>query len=171
MAVLVSACSSIKNPVFYYDKFDFSAVESYRFYDNNSPFVETLNIPYAQRSRIELAIEKELANQHLNYSEAGHVDIMVTYHLMKKSRKDYRKYNKFVRFCTHCLKANTWTGNGIPWQLYQDGLIVDLVDPKTKRSIWRSIYPLEIDVKDNSKQRNQVIVDAVHNMLSQYPKT
>lgn len=153
----------------YYNNFDFSQVKNYTFYTSGSPFFDSQSLNYAQRSRIEFAIEKSLDSQAFNYSEQNDADIIVTYHLVKSRQQDYKAYNKAVLFCSHCLKANTWKKLSYDWQVYRGGLIIDLVDPKNKRSVWRSIHPLKLKEKDNSMEINEKIIEAVNTMLLQYP--
>ncbi|KGJ96644.1 protein of unknown function DUF4136 [Colwellia psychrerythraea] len=159
----------MKNPVIYYDKFDFTQVKSYSFYSSGSTFFDSQNLPHSQRSSIELAIERSLDAQNFHYSELDKADIIVTYHLVKKQTQDYVNYNKAVLFCSYCLRANAWRKNSSDWRVYPGGLIIDLVDPKRNRSVWRSIYPLDFEAKDNSKQLNEKIIEAVNSMLTQYP--
>jgi len=169
VVLVLTSCSSRDNPVIYYDSFDFTQVKNYSFYLSDSSFFDSQSLSHAQRSRIELAIEKNLNEQAFNYSEVNKADIIVTYHLVKNRQEDYQAYNKSVLFCSHCLKANTWKKNSNDWQVYPGGLIIDLVDPKRNRSVWRSIYPLKFTVKDNSQKQNEIIMEAVNIMLSQYP--
>jgi len=169
VVLALSSCSTRKNPVIYYDSFDFSQVKNYSFYLSGSSFFDSQSLPHTQRNRIELAIEKSLNAQAFNYSEVDNADIIVTYHLVKNRHQDYQAYNKSVLFCSHCLKANTWKTKSYDWQVYRGGLIIDLVDPKSNRSVWRSIHPLKFKTEDNSKRTNEIITEAVDVMLSQYP--
>lgn len=164
-----SSCSSMNNPVTYHSGFDFSQVEKYSFYTSDSRFFDSQSLSHSQRNRIEIAIEKSLNAQGFVYSDIDSTDIIVTYHFVKRDAKDYQNYNKVVLFCPHCLKANTWQQDNNDWSAYPGGLIIDLVDPKKHRSVWRSIYPLDYDVKDNSKELNDKIKAAVDIMLTQYP--
>lgn len=169
LILFLASCGSMKNPVIYYDKFDFSQVKNYSFYTSGSTFFDSQNLPHSQRSGIELAIEKSLNAQNFHYSELEKADIIVTYHVVRKQSQDYMNYNKAVLFCSHCLRANAWQKNSVDWLVYPGGLIIDLVDPKKKRSVWRSIYPLNFKDKDNSKQLNEKVIEAVNTMLTQYP--
>ena len=164
----ISACSSNQSPVVYYNSFDFSEVKSYSFYPPGSKFLETQSLNYAQRNRVEIAIENSLNSQGFSYSEFSEADIIITYYFVTKHVKHYEKYNEIVRFCSRCLKASTWKDNDISWKATPGGLIIDLVNPKNNRSVWRSIYPLNYKVKDNSKEQNDKIKEAVTTMLKQY---
>jgi hypothetical protein len=168
----LNACSSIKNAgVAYHDSFDFSAVQSYSFYDRNSSFTEVQSLLDSRRNTIEMAIEKAMANQEFSYVEVEQADVIVAYHVLKGSRTDYSSYNKWVHFCPHCLRASAWIKDNKYSAATHGSLIVDIVDPKKKRSVWRSIYPLNIKGKDNSAKSNDKIQQAVATMLAQYPTT
>jgi len=168
LTLSISACSSRSNPVIYQNNFDFSQVKNYSFYTSGSAFFDSQDLPHSQRSSIEIAIEKRLDAHAFNYTELDKADLVVTYYLVKNQKKDYQNYNKVVRFCSYCLKASTWQQDG-DWQVYPGGLIIDLVDPKKNRSVWRSIYPLKFKAKDNSRVLNEKLTEAVDIMLSQYP--
>jgi hypothetical protein len=169
LVLSLSSCSSRDNPVIYYDDFDFSQVNNYSFYISGSAFFDSQSLSHAQRSRIELAIEKSLNAQAFNYSDVSDADIIVTYHLVENRPQDYQAYNKSVLFCAYCLRASKWKTKDYDWQVYPGGLIIDLVNPKNNRSIWRSIHPLNFKTKDNSRRTNELIMEAVDAMLSQYP--
>ena len=67
-------------------------------------------------------------------------DVIVTYHVVNGNRNDYAKYNKVVRFCTFCLQSTTWKTEQQYSDISRGSLVVDLVDPKKSRSVWRSVY-------------------------------
>lgn len=165
----LTGCSSKKNPVIYHSSFNFPQVKTYSFYQSDSTFFDSQSLSHSQRNRIEIAIENSLNEQGFVYTDIENADVIVTYHIVKRNHKDYQAYNKAVLFCSHCLKANTWQQDNNDWVVYPGGLIIDLVDPKRNRSVWRSIYPLKYDQKDNSKIQNEIIIEAVDIMLMQYP--
>ncbi len=167
---ILCACSSVQEVgVVYHDSFDFSAVQSYSLYDRNSVFTDIQSLLDSRRNTIEIAIEKAMAKKKFKYVEPEQADLIITYHMFNGNRSDYSKYNKAVHFCQHCLRATTWKTDNIYSTLTQGSLILDLVDPHKQRSVWRSIYSLDIDEKDNSAKRNNKIQQAVISMLAQYP--
>jgi len=169
--ILLNACSNIQNVgVVYHDNFDFSQVKSYSLYNRNSPFTDSQSLIDIRRNAIEIAIERSMSNQKFNYVEPEQANVIVTYYLLNDMPKEYEKYNNVVRFCVQCLRANTWQTTNQYSNLSKGSLIIDLVDPKKKRSVWRSAYPLNIDAKDNSAEQNEKILQAVSLMLAQYPQ-
>ncbi len=171
LIILISACSSSKKTgVVYHDRFDFSTVKSYSLYDHNSAFSETQSLLDARRNAIEIAIERAMANKKFSYADVEQADVIVTYHLFNGNRGDYAKYNKSVRFCAHCLRATTWKTDKEYKSVSRGSLVLDIVDPKKNRSVWRSTYPLNLKVKENSATTNNKIKEAVATMLAQYPQ-
>lgn len=168
----LGACSSVqKAGVVYHDSFDFTAVKSYSFYDHNSIVSETQSLLDARRNIIEIAIEHIMAKNKFNYTELEKADVIITYHVFNGKRSDYSKYNKAVHFCSHCLRATTWNTDQKYSSVSQGSLVVDLVDPKQKRSVWRSVYPLDLKDKENSAETNDRIKEAVSVMFAEYPRT
>lgn len=170
--ILLSACSSNRNAgMVYHDSFDFSQVKNYSLYNRSSPFTDSQNLIDARRNAIEIAIERTMGAQKFNYAELDKADVIVTYYILNGIAKEYAKYNEIVRFCVQCLRASTWQATDQYLDINKGSLILDLVDPKSRRSVWRSAYPLDIDVKDNSVELNDKIQQAVRLMLAKYPQS
>ena len=165
----VSACSTHSDAV-YQTNFNFSKVKNYSIYQRDSTFTNTQNLTDSKRNSIEIAIEKALDHQGFQYQEIDKADMVITYHMLNGKKDDYRDYNKEVLFCHHCLKASNWYNEGDKLKIKLGSLIIDLIDPKRKRSVWRNIAPLKINDKDNSQVVNDKIQQTVMLMLQQYPR-
>lgn len=168
---LLSACSmSYKVGVVYHDGFDFSTVKNYSLYQRNSVFTDTQSLLDSRRNAIEIAIERTMAKNQFSYAEVEQADIIVTYHILNTSKSDYSNYNEAVHFCQHCLRATAWKTENKYSTATHGSLILDLIDPKKQRSVWRSIYPLALKEKENSAKTNEKIKQAVALMLARYPR-
>jgi len=171
LLIFLSACASKQTAgVVYHDSFDFSAVKSYGFYDHNAAFNESQNLLDTRRNAIEIAIERTMANKKFSYAEIEQADVIVTYHVFNGKYRDYSNYNEAVHFCVHCLRATTWQTAKKYSSVSHGSLVLDLIDPKKNRSVWRSIYPLDLNEKENSAETNDRIKQAVAMMLAQYPQ-
>ena len=170
--IFLGACSSVqKAGVVYHDSFNFSLVKSYSLYDRNSAFSETQSLLDTRRNAIEIAIERTMAKNKFSYEVLDKADVIITYHVFNGKRDEFSKYNKAVHFCTHCLRATTWKTERQYSSISQGSLVLDLVDPKQNRSVWRSAYPLDLKDKENSAETNDRIIQAVSAMLAEYPRT
>ena len=168
LVLLLNACSSHSDAV-YQTSFNFANVKTYSIYQRNSTFTETQNLTDSRRNSLEIAIEKALEQQGFHYQEIDKADLVITYHVLNGKKNDYHDYNAEVRFCQHCLKASNWHNEGSGLKVKRGSLIIDLIDPIKKRSVWRSIAPLKLKDKDNSRVVNEKIQQEVMLMFQQYP--
>ncbi|MEW6990331.1 DUF4136 domain-containing protein [Colwelliaceae bacterium 6441] len=169
--MLLLSCSS--NPFAtakYKSNFNFSTIESYSTYARNSAFGEFQNISDTTRNSIEIAIEKVLDRRGFHYKNNENSDVIIGYHLIGKL-DDLKKYNRGVRYCDPCLHAGLAVKNKKAWKMIPGSLILDVVHQKNKRSIWRSVYPLMIKPKDNSRQVQKKIQQAIANMMKTLPQS
>ena len=168
--LLLSACANPNAGVVFHDDFDFSAVKNYSLYGRNSTFSETQGLLDTRRNAIEIAIERTMATKMFSYTTIEKADVIVTYHIFDAKHGDFSKYNKAVNFCNHCLGATTWHTDRQYSTISSGDIVLDLIDPKRNRSIWRSIYSLNIKDVENSAKTNDKIKEAITLMLAQYPK-
>jgi hypothetical protein len=148
--------------------FDFSTIESYSTYPRNSAFGESQNISYAIRNNIEIAIEQGFDSKGLIYQSNEKADVIIGYHLIQ-NRSDFKKYNQDVKYCDPCLHSGLAAKDKTAWQLSPGSLVLDVVDQKDKRSVWRSVYPLKIKPKDNSQEVQAKIQLAIAYMMETIP--
>lgn len=80
-----------------------------------------------------------------------------------------KKYNRGVNYCRACLKMSNDGRDNIKIDTQPGALIIDLIDPKTQRSVWRSSYPVVIKEKENSQKMQIKIQRAINQMINQYP--
>lgn len=170
---LLGGCSSSQPALSKFrDNFNFSQVSSYRFYNRNSEFSDFQNISDTTRNSIELAIEQVLDKNGFSYQLENDADIIVTYHLINNNIKELTKYNKGVGYCSVCLRGGEAQQNSKQFKIMPGSLIIDIVNPKSQRSVWRSVYDLKIKMnKDNSKEVQVKIYQAVDAMMEKYPKS
>ncbi len=169
--VLLASCSGRQEPMAKYSSyFNFSAVASYSTFDRNSSFAEFQNISDATRNSIEMSIEQALDAQGLKYQSSEQADIIIGYHLIDKAG-ELKKYNRGVKFCLPCLQASNHPQQKQHWPMLPGSLVLDVVNVKNNRSVWRSVYPLNIQSQDNSFEVQDKIMTAISVMLSTMPSS
>ena len=168
LLVLISACSgSKKTGVKYQDIYDFSNIKQYSLYQRDHEFNDWQSLSHAQRNDIELAIERALDHQGYQYTQPEKADVIIAYFLVGQEIGSLKRYNDSVRYCSYCL-VHHGSGKRIDRLVLLPGdLIIDVLDGKHQRSIWRAKYPLNIDPKDNSRDVQVKIHDAIATMLKQ----
>ena len=167
----LSACSTSKQATTSFrSTFDFSKVKTYSTYDRNSSFGEIQNLSGSTRNTIELSIEQNLDSKGLTYKEPADADMMISYYVIGSNFVELKHYNRQVKYCSYCLKVGKVSRQDLQSIVQEGSLILDIIDPKNQRSVWRSIYPLGFKEKDNSREMQDKIVEAIDSMLNDYPK-
>lgn len=167
--LLLCSCAG-HNPVNarFHQYFDFSNVKSYSTFARNSDFIDFQNLSDSLRNHIELAIENALEQQGFQFAPPDNADLLVGYHLITHKPKELTAYNEGVKYCAPCLL--TASGHKPKSLVMKPGsLIIDLIDPKTERSIWRSSISVNLKTQDNSQEQQSKIQIAVAQMLQLYP--
>ena len=166
----LAACSSSTATTSFRDGFDFSLVESYSTYGRNSAFGDLQNMSDSTRNTIELAIEQGFDKNGFRYKTFKKADIIIAYHVLNNRIGELERYNEQVKYCRYCLRVGDTSRAKIKSQLRPGSLIIDIIDPESQRSVWRSIYPLGFNDDDNSREMQKKISRAVDIMLLDYPK-
>ena len=168
--LLVSACSSgpPKPEIDFNPAFDFTKARTVAFYKNSGSVSgeNPLLLSDMQRSRIDDALRVAVDNKGLTFlADASKADLLLSWHLATQQKTDVRtyqsasyggmyghsgRYNRYSMYnCWNCGSTQVSVKN------YTEGtFIVDLIDPKAKQSVWRSVTESrlkgELD-KDQSK--------------------
>lgn len=170
--ITLSSCSVTQvSTTSYRDGFDFSGVKSYSTYGRNSVFGDLQNISGAIRNNIELTIEQGFDERGLRYQHADSADIVIAYHLLNNKIGEFKRYNQQVKYCGYCLNAGKNSRKEIENELNPGSLVIDIIDPKSQRSVWRSVYPLGFEAQDNSQEMQEKITRAIKTMLLDYPSS
>ena len=164
------ACSTITATTSFRDGFDFSSIESYSTYGRNSTFGDLQNLSDSTRNNIELAIEQGFDGNGFSYKTLKKADIVIAYHLLDHRAFELEKYNREVKYCGYCLRAGQATHAELENKLRPGSLILDIIDPKSQRSVWRSVYPLKFKADDYSRETQEKITTAVDSMLRDFPQ-
>lgn len=166
---LLLGCSVSKAPeVKYQPLYDFSQITSYSLYPREDEFNDWQPLIDSTRNSIEHAIENVLDTQQLSLKPVEEADVAITYYWVKHNAGNLRSYNAGVNYCSYCLTHAKSDTKQRRLAIVPNSLIIDVVKPKSRRSIWRASYPLNIKNKDSSLEVNTKIVDAVDRILAQF---
>lgn len=168
--IILSSCSVTQVATTSFgDGFDFSGVKSYSTYGRNSTFGDLQNINGAIRNNIELTIEQGLDERGLRYQHVESADIVIAYHLLNNKVGEFKRYNQQIKYCGYCLNADKNSRSELEKKFNPGSLVIDIIDPKRQRSVWRSVYPLNFKAQDNSQEIHDKINRAIKTMLLDYP--
>ena len=154
----------------YQPLFSFADVASYGLYNRNEAFNDYQSLSDAFRNDIELAIERTMDEKGYQFKDQEQADVILTYYWLKQDMREFKAYNHGINFCSYCLNHSGSNSKADRLKIRPNTLIIDALNRKTKRSVWRSYYPLTIKEKENSQQTQAKIRQAVTIMLDKFGK-
>lgn len=167
VAVLLSACTSLRVASDFDKDVDFKNYKTYNFYEKG---LEKLEVNGLDKKRMMAAVDTEM--QAKGFTKTANPDLFVNLVVMKRERTDVYDNGFYSpwgwRGGWGWGWGPYWGGGMRSFDRYQEGLfIIDFLDPKTKMHIWHGRgdgFNL-----DNFKNREERINEGVKEILAQYP--
>jgi len=166
--VLLSACAKVDVNVDYDESYKFSEANNFTILTHNKTSDNTLF-----NDRVIKALKNDLKQK--GYQEVGEssADLIFVFHSNVKDKSQiftdyqtmgYSGYN-YGRFGSTNIVSRTSTYN------YQEGtLVIDALNPKTKKIVWRSIGKKELDQDTSPQEKTAFVNKAIQNMMKEFPK-
>jgi hypothetical protein len=156
--VTLAACSSgpPKPDVDYKQDYDFREARKLAFYRDSGAVSgdNPLQLSDMQKDRVNEALQNALVYRGFEFvSDPNDADLLVSWHLITQNKTDvrtydtpayggayyggYSRYNRYSMYnCWNCAPTRT----EVSVQNYTQGsFIVDMIDPKLRKSVWRAI--------------------------------
>ena len=139
LLALAGGCSTpIEAVTDFNDQFDFSKVRTIAVQPLDRSNVNTITVSDMQVERINRALSDELTRRGFEMVPAGaQADLLMVWHLVTEERTDVRTYNSMSYY--NCWRCGPNVSDVSVRQYTQGTFIVDMIDPATNRSVWRSI--------------------------------
>lgn len=162
--VLSAGCTPISTNFDYDLSWDFASLKTYHLLaPPTNPAIDSLT-----RDRIVNAINSGLTAR--GYSEVdANADFSVAYHIGSENKIEVSNWGY-----AYGQRGGYWGTSraAVDVYQYQEGtLIVDIVDTKTNKLIWRGIARKVLDVNPTPEQRTETINAAVQKILKNFPPT
>ena len=164
MAITIS-CSPIYSVKYDYDtKTDFASLKTYDWL----PIPAKADIDRLNVERIKNAVNSQMAAKGLR-NAADNPDFLIASHVGKKEKVRIADwgygYGSYGRY---------WGGYGGPRGVdvykYEEGsLILDFVDAKSKKLIWRGSAKAQTNTVKTPEKREKLITEAVQKILEKFP--
>lgn len=148
-------------------------------YDSGTVFGNYASWAFAQKSegknftsldggRIENAVERELNRKAMRKVDEGEAGLLVTWQIVEEERLERSGLGLGFGFGT----GNFGWGlsSAPPVREIQEGkLVVELVDAKTERVVWRAASRRYLNENQSSETRRKLIDEIVADMFEKYP--
>ena len=157
----VVSCSTIYGVQYEYDKqADFKSLKTYDW----MTVPETANIDILNVERVKKAVNAELQAKGLMMT-SNNPDFLIAEHLGKKDKVQVTNWG--YNYDQYGMDLGP---QGVDTYQYEEGsLILDFVDAKSKKMIWRGVAKAEINNTDTPEKTEKLINEAVQEILKNFP--
>jgi len=166
---LLSACASVPEATTDYNPdFDFAGVKTIALKPVDRSAMSNMRMSDMQIDRINAAITTELEKKGYQVvSDAAQADMWLTWNLVTEERTDVRTYNSMSYY--NCWRCGPAVSDVSVSQYTLGTFIVDMIDPETTRSVWRSVIQSRIKPEQDSKKAAERRRAAATAVFAQFP--
>ena len=155
-------CSTLEVENDYDDKYNFSKVTTFIVKHNAKEGENTL-----LNDRITDALESVISSK--GYNKKNIADLIFVYHYNIKDKVDIRTDYQMVGIRRYGYGGGmVATTNSYE---YKEGtIIVDALDSKTNKIVYRSVGVLEVEQKDTPQERKKYVNEIITKLMEKFPK-
>ena len=165
--LLFVGCSTLDVSVDYDDSFNFKNAKTFAVVKNNEMADNTL-----LNDRIISAIKNDLKLKNYQESAVESADLIVVFYTKVKEKSQvstsfsgglgYRGYGRGYGYGSGMTTTHQYD--------YEEGtLVIDALNPKTKKIVWRAIGVKELSHKENPQERTEAVNAAVKKIMEKFP--
>jgi hypothetical protein len=163
LSFLMVACSTLEVHTDYDEGYDFTKINSFAVLHNKKEGESTL-----VNDRITYAIEHLLQTKGYQLTSLKNADILVVYHYNTKDKMEIQTDYQMIGIRPYGfgggMIATTSTYE------YTEGIIIiDFLDTKTKKIIYRSVGRLELQEQETPQERKAYVLKIIQEVLKEFP--
>lgn len=155
--------------------FDFASLKTFRVAETKQNTQESILISPFTLSHIHATLDTELGKRY-QPGDADKPDFIVSYHVVVEEKIDPRSYNDIHGFgygyygMGYRYPRPYFLGTNTGLRVFNQGsLIIDVVDGKTDKPIWRGVSEKRLSRGMAPQQQREVLSNAVIEVLAQFP--
>lgn len=175
-ALIFSGCTSQPRvETDYQADFDFSALKTFEVAETKQDNKESILISPFTFSHIHSVVESELTKRYQSAATGAKPDFIVSYHIVIEEKLDPRSYNDLYGFGYYGrgyyrYPSPFFYGPNAGVRVYNQGsLIIDIVDAKADKPIWRGVSEKRLSNDMPPQQQREVLSRAVTEVIAQFP--
>ena len=172
--LLFSACSSMATTpaatTDFNQGFDFSRVKNIAIQAIDRTVLSTILVSDTQVTNINQAITDELTHRGFTIVQSNaKADLLLNWHLVTKERTDVSGYDTSSRYnCWNCRAKAGGAEVGANY-VAQGTFIVDMVDPVSLQSVWRSTFESRIKGRPDAAEAESNRREAAGAVFARFP--
>jgi hypothetical protein len=164
-ALILTGCSSISVQQDYDPEYDFSKLKTFGFI----PLSSEAGIDQLSADRLSNAIKTELLAKGYTLSEQADFGIALLF--SSKTKTNVQSYGYGYGYGYYGRPGYGGTGHVDVTQYEEGTLVIDFVDMKENKLVWRGIGSGALSQSPSVEERTQRVNDAVNQILAQFPPT
>jgi hypothetical protein len=164
-ALILTACSSISVQQDYDPEYDFSKLKTFGFI----PLSSEAGIDQLSADRLSNAIKTELLAKGYTLSEQADFGIALLF--SSKTKTNVQSYGYGYGYGYYGRPGYGGTGHVDVTQYEEGTLVIDFVDMKENKLVWRGIGSGALSQSPSVEERTQRVNNAVNQILAQFPPT
>jgi hypothetical protein len=185
LGVALGGCSTMEISTDYNPSANFSGLRSYNWLPGpqGNPDDPRINNSLLD-GRIRSAVESQLAAQGYEKQVSGTPDFFVGYHAAVEKKLDVITIDDYYSHASvggpgyrpgsslvYGHQGRTWGGSSQTHVVqYDEGtLILDIVDPQTRKLLWRGSAQAEVNLSGSPEKKQEKVNEAVRRMLERFP--
>lgn len=154
--------------------FDFSSLKTFSVAETKQEAKENILISPFTLSHIHSALSTELAKRYQSIGSGAKPDFIVNYHVVIEEKIDPRSYNDLYGYGyfgrAYRYPSPFFYGPNAGIRVYSQGsLIIDIVDAKTEKPLWRGVSEKRLSRGMAPQQQREVLSRAVTEVIAQFP--
>lgn len=177
LTTFLTACATSYDPdIDYNPEYNFDQVKTFVVMDDyvaNQQASKQLNrnMSSLDNDRIIKAISNSLINKGMFAVDKADADVQVHFQLVTRDKTKLRTYNTGIYNCWRC---RGYYGTSMPIQQveireYVEGtIIIDMVNPETGKSVWRSVISKAVKPIKNVSEKQQKVNEVIQAMLAPF---
>jgi hypothetical protein len=117
---------------------------------------------------VRRSVDGSLAERGFEKVPLASADFLVTYYLGLETRIDVRTVHSSFRYSRRGWSGSVGTDTRV--RQYERGtLLIDVLDPSSRRLVWRGSADSRVSSRSDPARRDQQIDDAVRRILDRFP--
>lgn len=164
LALAVSACSSISYNADFDPRASLGEFRTYAFVEATDESQVNRGISPLAEQRVMSALERTLEGKGYRKATSGDPDFLVNFYGALQEKVDINRYYDGWGY------RGWYGGTTVDVRQWTQGtLVVDFVDAKSERVVWRGWAQGAVDPNATPEKRSQKINEAVAGILEQFP--
>ena len=176
LTVGLMACSSVKVSTDHDKNTDFSSFKSYQWINAKTVTnKDAIQVSDIMDMRIRNTINKQLTVQGYQQSE-GVADLQINYSVLTRDETDIQSYQTYGGYSSRWGWGAGYGYRGMSGhsntviKTYQQGtLVIDFVDPKTNKLVWRGLGSDRIPSERTTENMDKLVSEMVQSILKKFP--